>query len=432
MKSMTRALPVAMICASLLAACGGGSGGGTPAATSIGGTISGLGSIVVNGVRYQTIGASVRDLDNSNNFNIPLALGMTVIVDPSAGSTTAASTIRVQSGIHGPAAVSGSTLKVGGLPVSTDTSTFIVDASGAVTTLASLNGTFVEAYGLPQADGTFKATRIEIESAPEPIQLVGVVSALNTTNKTFSLGSSGSGTVTVTYTTQPGGLANGAVVSVRTGVTGTATSYTATNLYVRAADVTTYVQYASRYSGTTHNQSEANELYGMVSNKPATTTASGAGCSFQVQGVTVSVSAAATSSALCNAIQNGDYVEAKGVLANGVLTASRIEFKTAIGRDLPSYRDDVVADGLRYSRINTTDSANPLYEIYGTLSACTNPISSCTLTSNGSTYIADLSSATWEHGIVGGNNNLVEAKGYTTLTATSPATFKVTSIEIKQ
>ena len=82
-------LALLMAVAGLLSACGGGGGSSsnttTPtAATLNSGTISGLGSIVVNGVRYETVGSQVLDSDDGNTaITTPLRIGMTVSVEQS-------------------------------------------------------------------------------------------------------------------------------------------------------------------------------------------------------------------------------------------------------------------------------------------------------------------------------------------------------------
>ena len=243
---------------------------------------------------------------------------------------------------------------------------------------------------------------------------------------------SGSNTVTIAYSgvTTPTGLVNGSVVSVHTATTATASQYTATSLYLRSTNVSTFTQYATNYGGTSGVYNEANELYGMVSNLTGTAPYTN-GCSMQVQGVPTTL----RSATLCASLQNGDYVEVKGLLTNGTLAAYRVEFKTAGGdRSLNGYSDDENdsdRDEFKYRRqYNTTTSGSyyssdsrSSYEIYGTLSACS--VNSCTLTSNGSVLTADVSTAYWEHGQV--TSGFVEAKGY----MTTANTFKVTKIEAK-
>ncbi len=71
--------------------------------------------------------------------------------------------------------------------------------------------------------------------------------------------------------------------------------------------------------GTTRKAEERNELYGVIPDAAK----SANGCTFKVQGVPVQ----ATSTTLCASIADGDDVEAKGRIVNGVLDATRIEFE---------------------------------------------------------------------------------------------------------
>ena len=433
----------------ILSGCGGGAGETVliSQALSVAGLISGLGSVVVNGVRYETIGATVLDADDKKTINAPLGLGMTISLEPNSTNPSAASIIHVQSGMKGSASAVDlvqKTLTVAGLPITTDASTIVVLANGAVGSLANIGNNSVEVYGLPQADGTFKATRIEIESSPSFVQLVGVISNLNTANASFSLGT-GTQSVSINYNaaTAPLGLANGAVISVRTNAQVNANAYSAANLYVRSNNATVFNEYANKYTGTTGIRTEANELYGMVTNLTQAST----GCSLQVQGIPTTL----TSTILCSSLQNGDYVEVKGQLSNGTLAAYRVEFKTAGGdRNLSGYHDDASDDdhdNLKYSRISTTSSSgssnsssssnnsgssidfsderSASYEIYGILSNCVS--TTCTLTTNGTAITLDLSTALWEHGRVV-TSGLVEVKGY----MTAGNVFKVIKIEDKR
>ncbi len=439
-------LLAAMAFTGLISACGGGAGSspgivGTVPITNVNslayaGVVSGLGSIVVNGIRYETIGASVLDSDDKRSLGIPLGLGMIVSLESNNINSSSASTIQIQRGIQGTAANSNPTLKtltVAGLPVVTDTSTLIVKANGLTGIFTDIAGNSVEVYGIPLADGTFKATRIEIESSPSSVELVGVISQLNTSNASFKLGT-GANLVTISYgtSTPPTGLANGVVVSVHTSTSLTSAQYAATQIYLRANDASTFAEYVTRYSGTSGVRNETNELYGMVS----ALTLSNSMCSLQVQGVPVSV----TSSSLCASLQNGDYVEVKGVLNNGTLAAYRIEFRTSGGdRTIGGYHDDENDDDhddLKYRRITSSGSSSgsvaPIYsaesssayEIYGTLSNCA--ASTCTLTSSNVAITIDITTAVWEHGYVV-TSGAVEVKGY----MTSSNVFKVTKIESK-
>ena len=207
-------LALLMATAGLLSACGGGGGRSTTtptAATLISGTISGLGSIVVNGVRYETVGSQVLDSDDGNTaITTPLRIGMTVSVEQSGTDVLTqrpiAGKIWVQSGIKGVANYTGSTLTVAGMPVTTDTSTILLNTTGAVISLAALNNQAVEVYGLPQADGSFLATLVEAETGLVNVQVVGTVQSMDTTAKTLMLGTTTT-PITVNYTsiTPPSG-----------------------------------------------------------------------------------------------------------------------------------------------------------------------------------------------------------------------------------
>jgi len=432
----------------LLSGCGGG--GGSIAAPEFGsaipivssnalpvaGLVSGLGSVVVNGVRYETIGANVVDSDDKGSINLPIGIGMIVSLEPSSANSAAASSIQIQKGLKGPTGnlnVALKTLTVAGLPIAVDNATLIIRANGAVGSFADLANNSVEVYGLPQADASFKATRIEVESSPTFVQLSGVISQLNTTNATFALGS-GANIVKVSYgaSTPATGLANGVVVSVHTNTLLSASQYAATQIYLRASSTNVFTEYVTKYTGTSGIHNETNELYGMVSGLSSLAS----GCTLQVQGLPVSVA----STTLCNSLQNGDYVEVKGLLNNGSFAAYRIEFRTSGGdRNLSGYSDDDNDDDhddLKYTRLTSTSTstgaATPIYtseksstyEIYGNLSNCV--ASTCTLTSNGVAMTIDISTAIWEHGYVV-YSGFVEAKGY----MTANNIFKVTKIESK-
>jgi len=202
------ATTAAALIALTLAACGGGgdSGGtgGTASsgASSYSGTVSGLGSIVVNGVRFSTSGADTADGDDpSKAFAKPFGLGTTVTVtgsvDDAAGTGTATS-ITVHGGARGLVSaidtvnktfkVAGQVIQVSSTTVFDGTSSgfgfdFIANASTAV---------YVEAFGvLDAATGTLQATRVEEKTqadvTAEGYAVRGLVSGLNTSTHVFDL-----------------------------------------------------------------------------------------------------------------------------------------------------------------------------------------------------------------------------------------------------
>jgi len=429
-------LALLLAASGLLTACGGGGGGSASVSPSTGnlssGTISGLGSIIVNGVRYETVGANVLDADDgSTAITTPLRIGMTVSVEQNGTDPVTlrpiAGKILVQSGIQGVASYVGNSLTVAGLPVTTDTSTILLDANGLVTNLAALNNLNVEVYGLPQADGSYLATLVEAELGSHPVQVVGTVQSINTSAKTLVLGTSAS-PITIDYTsiTPPSGLVAGAVVVVKSPATTTASTYLANSLQIRSTTASTYTSYANNYSGTTGVANERNELYGAVSDKALTYSGVNVtGCTFKIQGIQVQ----ASSAALCNSIANGTYVEAKGTLSNGMLNTTRIEFEGSASNGYSDDWNDSDSDGLHHRNLSTLITASELqanrsFEIYGALS-CSALNVGCTLTRGAVTFTADMSTARWDdyQAIV---NRYVEAKGYLT-----GSTFKVIKIEAK-
>ena len=421
----------------ILSACGGGGGAGdgnisSNTATLSSGTISGLGSIVVNGIRYETVGSQVLDADDGiTDINTPLRIGMTVSVEQNGTDSVTlrpiARKILVQSGIKGVASYTGANLTVAGMPITVNTSTILLDISGAITSLAMLNTQTVEVYGLPQADGSYLATLIEAETGTLNLQLIGSVQSIDATAKTLMLGTTAK-PITVNYASliPPSGLATGSVIMVTAATNTTANIYTASSLTIRSATASTYTGYASNYRGTTGVQTERNELYGAVSDK--TLVYSGvnvSGCTFKIQGIQVQ----ASSPALCTNIANGTYIEAKGTLNNGELNATRIEFESSQSNGYSDDWNDNDSDGLHHRSFSTLSTPTELqasrsFEMYGALN-CAAVNVGCTLTRGAITYTADMSYAYWdEHQPI--TSGYVEAKGYLT-----GSTFKVSKIESK-
>jgi len=104
-------LPVLVIFTSLLTSCGGGSGGGSVAGIGgtgqiASGTITGFGSIFVNGIEFFDIDSAtcvIDDNDSTGNCQANLQLGMVVkITGTNDGSTGNATQIIYNDDIDGP------------------------------------------------------------------------------------------------------------------------------------------------------------------------------------------------------------------------------------------------------------------------------------------------------------------------------------------
>lgn len=215
--------------AALLAACGGGGDGGAPAAQSFtAGPISGLGSIIVNGVRFDDSGAQVQsDDDGSTHSRGELKLGMMVEVESSAIDDSSARAValhvRFGSEIVGPVAAldaAAQTLTVLDQTIDVRPTTVFDDSlTGGFAAIAV--GQVLEIHALFDAStGHYVATRIEDEDTVAAFRLRGRISALDTTAKTFQIGAAVINYGSVPAAELPVTLANDQRVRVRLATTG--------------------------------------------------------------------------------------------------------------------------------------------------------------------------------------------------------------------
>jgi hypothetical protein len=195
-----RLLAGAVVAVVVAAGCGGGvdSGGtGAPVQAQSSGPISGFGSVIVNGVRYDEAAATVLDDDGVAQPRSALALGMTVDIDAGAISRDSATGVasavatRIQFGsaIRGPVEAvdaAASTLTVLGQTVRVDADTVFAGVAG----LSGLGaGVLVDVHGLLDAGSeTYVATRIRRVDELAEYRLRGIVSELDLVAKTFAIG----------------------------------------------------------------------------------------------------------------------------------------------------------------------------------------------------------------------------------------------------
>jgi len=221
---------LALACA--LPGCGGGGdqtasnnnggigSGGTGSYTN--GPISGLGSIIVNGVRYDVNGATLigEDKDGASSAG-DLLVGVTVEVEGTAvtvvanGPDTAAAT-RVRYGAEligslsalSPASGRPASFTVLGQPVTVNASTVLPDA-------ALTNGQSVVVHGLPTAGGGVTATRVDAVNTPVFYKLSGEVLSVNRATRIIIFRP---GTVQVRYASSlalPADVGAGSLLKVR-------------------------------------------------------------------------------------------------------------------------------------------------------------------------------------------------------------------------
>lgn len=317
----TALLAIAGATAQLMTGCGGGgdssqaglSSGGTGSFTT--GTVSGLGSIIVNGIRYDDSRATVYARDDDDT-PVAVQVGMVVVVQggkvtPAANANTlptaTATSITVGSEWKGPVEAvdtTQQTLTVLGQTVQLLATTVI---TGNVLRLADITTSmYVEVYGyLDATTGALQATRVETDdSAPSTYRLTGVVANLDTTGRTFAIGNA-----LISYgggVSLPANWANGLQVRVRMSTTLQSGRWPATRIQA----------FESALAGADDADGDEAELHGIVSSFQSV-------ASFMVNGIPVNASSASVNGTLAAGVN----VEVKGRVSSGVIVATEVEVK---------------------------------------------------------------------------------------------------------
>ncbi len=321
--ALTVALSAALF---TLGACGGGStdanGNSNPAAAAPSGTassaigsVTGFGSVIVNGVRYDDSDARVLLDEKGADLNwvsSALKVGMQVEVK---GEGLKASAISVASTLRGPVtAVSPSGLTVLGQTVSVDTDGADAVALEGFTAFADIKvGDWIEVHAVEAAAGAFKATRIERESSAESqaIRLSGRIAGIDLVAKTFKLGSMTVNFSSAQLNPAQAVLANDMRVRVYSDAAPTGSVVTAKRIKVRELSL------AGARDGN---------IGGVVSEF---TSAS----NFTVHGIKVDATAAVFKNGVAADLTQGVSVRIKGALKDQVFIATEIEFKKKSGAE---------------------------------------------------------------------------------------------------
>jgi hypothetical protein len=318
-------LLVSVSVAALITACGGGgadtSAANPPpvtidppavtAASYMQGPVSGFGSVILGGVRYDDSQASISDEDGQSLPSSAVKLGVMLQVDASkvdvvaATATAKAERLRLGIEVLGPVSavnVGAGTVQVLGQTVVVNTNTvFDSSLSGGLTALKV--GTAIEVHGMADAtSGQITATRIEAQTAPLFFKLRGAVTALNTTAKTFKIGDATIGYSGIAAGELPVNLANNLVVRVRLQTTPAAGVWVATS--VRSGVRAPVAGQGARVEGKI--------------------TAFTSSSVFEVAGLKVDASAAAFPDGTAGLVL-GARVEVTGTVTNGVLVATKVE-----------------------------------------------------------------------------------------------------------
>ncbi|MGB9151025.1 MAG: DUF5666 domain-containing protein [Burkholderiales bacterium] len=303
-----------------VASCGGGNTyvadigtGGTGVAS---GSISGFGSVYVNGVKHKTSTAKITDDDVEDNVIISedkLKVGQVVEIKGRAEDSrnSVAEIMEKAAEVKGPVDsvydAASKTIKVMGQTVLIDNNTSIDNNLGANGVSDLKVGDLVEAHGFRNAAGVIVATRIERQGPIAQYRVRGFISGLDTTKKEFKIGD-----LVVDYGSAqivPTGaiLADGLRVGVKA---------------QNAPDATTGKLTAIKVKVKKAEDVGRSELEGVITKFTSAT-------DFEINGIKVTTSASTVyEHGTAADLKEGARVEAKGAVTNGVLTATRIEFQS--------------------------------------------------------------------------------------------------------
>jgi hypothetical protein len=337
----------------VLSACGGGGdsapAAASPTATYAAGTITGLGSIIVGGVRYDDSRARVEDDDGSLRSNRDLKLGMSVEVQAGSvddnRSSAEASLIRFGAEMKGPVTsidATAQTLRVLDQTVEVkDTTVFELGLAGFT---AIAVGDILEIHAQFDATtGRYTATRIEKEDNANEYRLRGLLSALDTAAKTFKIGEA-----TINYASAsevPAQLANGQRVRVRLQTAKVNDQWVATQVRNGMKRVEDHADARVRGNITVFTSAT----------------------SFEVQGLVVDATNAEVRPN-ANRIVLGARVDVRGRIVEGKLVASRVQVLGLGGDDDEDRRVELHGD---VSALDTTAKTFVVREVTVDYSAVT-------------------------------------------------------------
>lgn len=292
----------------------GGTGVSTADAAGIG-AVDGLGSIIVNSVRYNTDTATLK-VEDAASLQIGMSVKVTGPVDAGFTSGTAkqvASAAELRGTLSAVDLGAGS-FTVMGTTVTTDLGTVWADSSGLAALPADAT---VQVWGLPVTPGVVRATRVEQRPAASMPIVTGTVQDLNPLTRTFTLGS-----LTVNYSAaalageiDAATLANGTIVRVR-----------AAGQALPGLIVATLVE--SWYTVPRANATTV-QLTGVITDYATLG-------SFRVLGTAIDASSTLITGGPSDAIGNGVKVEVSGTMSNGVLVATKLKIRQIPGAGGPA------------------------------------------------------------------------------------------------
>ena len=228
----------ALVALTLLAACGGGGGGsGTASGPTVSkGVITAKGSVFVNGIRFNTAGATIR-IDDNPGTESDLKVGMVIKVRGSsddAAKTGVATLIEAHDALEGTISAvtpANNTITVMGQEVKIEDNVTRLNDDDTVKVFAGAGfqvGDRVEVNGFPDDNGGLRATRVAKKNTGE-FEIKGFVNNLDADSFDLSLLAGGATTLTVNFAAGllPAGTANGSIVEVKSLLTPAAGAITA-------------------------------------------------------------------------------------------------------------------------------------------------------------------------------------------------------------
>jgi hypothetical protein len=322
-----------------LTGCGGSGGDqtagidrtGTPVPAAAFGTVTAFGSVVVNGVHYDTSNAQFR-IDDSPGTQADLAVGDVVLVRGTIdnnGTTGVATTVIanhvVQGEISSVNAAAGTFVVLGQtVQIAADT---LFDSGIQPASIVGLSvGDLIEVCGFVDSGGVIQATRVELTAAGAALELTGVVSSHDDVTRRFNVNGQvvDYSAVTLLRDFPASGIANGQTVEVKGG------------------------SLAGGVWSPVSIQLKANELAGAVGARREVEgfiTRFGSSSDFTVAGLNVTTSAqTAFSGGVAADLALNVKVEVEGTLtATNVLAATKVDIRRSSAVRVASLVDSVNA-----------------------------------------------------------------------------------------
>ncbi len=316
-KPLWRAILAASLAAAAVVGCGGGVGtGGTGGELAPGyaaGPITGFGSVIVGGVRFDDSSAEVQDGDSGRRSRDELRLGMMVEIESSAistdanGSSANATRIRFESEMAGLVAavnVASHSLSLLGQTVNVDAATVFDERLD--NGLAGLRvGQALEIYAVYDPAGQrYRATRIEPSSLVGGLRLRALLSQVDSAAHSLRVGSTSYSYAGASGL--PAGLAAGQFVRLR--------------LALAIGSGSGGARWGVQSFGSAQQplgDADGVKLEGSIS-------ALTSSVSFSVNGRAVDASAATFSNGSAGVVL-GARVEVEGLLRAGILRASKVK-----------------------------------------------------------------------------------------------------------